>query len=230
MQDMLRVFYGSDRKAAVDAVLAAADGEAVTIDANSFVEGQFDELTAGASLFGETQIYVIDTPSSSTDFKDATTDALAAMAESANQFLVVESTLLAAAKKKYAKYAETIEEFTADKPERFNTFAMADALAKRDKKTLWVLLQEAKLVGIREEEVIGILWWQLKSLRLAATTNSAAEAGMKDYPYRKAKQSLAKFKDDEVVRLSNSLLSVYHRGHKGLIDLEFGLESWVLKV
>lgn len=230
---MLKVYFGSDRKAAVDAAFTEAkkgDSTINTIDENSFTPGQFVDLTTSTSLFGETGVYVIDTPSSDNDFSAECMDYLAEMAESPNQFFIIEGTLLAPVKKKFAKHAETIEEFSADKPERFNTFSMADALARKDKKSLWVMVQEAQLVGIREEETIGILWWQLKSIRLAAVTNSATEAGMKDYPYKKAKQALNKFSVEDVNRLSHSLLSLYHDGHKGIRDIKLALEKWVLTI
>ena len=230
---MLKVFYGSDRKASIDAAMAAATqaaDEYTTIDDKSFIPNMFEDLTASSSLFGGVQSYVVDTPSTNTEFQDATLAALEDMASSTNHFFIVEGTLLAAAKKKLGKHAESIEEFVADKPDRFNTFGLADALARRDKKSLWVMIQEARLLGIREEEMIGILWWQLKSLKLAAVTNSAAEAGMKDYPYRKAKQGLQKYSPDEVGKLSQSLISLYHQGHKGVKDISLALEEWVLKM
>ncbi len=229
---MLEVYFGSDRKAVVDAVMHAVkkvSGEPTTIDDHSYVSGQFIELTSATSLFGETGSYIIDTPSNNIDLVTECHDSLADMAESQNHFFIIEGTLLAGPKKKYAKHACKLEEFVADKPERFNTFGMADALARRDKKSLWVMIQEAYLVGIKEEEIIGILWWQLKALRLASVTNSASEAGMKDYPYRKAKQSLSKFSDKDITQLSHSLLSLYHQGHKGACDIKLALEGWVLK-
>ena len=136
--------------------------------------------------------------------------------------------MLAPAKKKYDKHAADTTEFTAEKTERFNTFAMAEAVAGKDKRKLWVLLQEARLSGLRDEEIIGMLWWQLKSLRLAAVTSSASEAGMKDFPYNKSKRALTTFHPHEVESLSQSLLELYHAGHAGIQDMDSALERWVL--
>ncbi|MBP9843102.1 MAG: hypothetical protein KBC62_03795, partial [Candidatus Pacebacteria bacterium] len=112
----------------------------------------------------------------------------------------------------------------------FNTFTIAEALAKKDKRQIWVLLQQARLLGIRDEETIGILWWQLKALRLAKRTNTPDEANMKEYPFKKAKQALRNFKDGEVEALSRSLLELYHLAHQGKRDMDMALEEWVLKV
>lgn len=231
---MLSVFCGNDVIRMREAGLKAADevvveGATLTVlDSDIFSPGALADAVGATSLFGGREVYVLDTPSEADEFAVEVKDHLAVMAESSNTFVVLEGALLAAAKKPYQKYAETFEEFKADKTERFNTFAMADALARKDKKSLWLLLQEAKRGGIAEEEIIGILWWQLKALRLAALTASASEAGMKDFPYNKAKRSLSKFKDGELTALSHSLLSVYHDGHGGVRDIDLALEQWLL--
>jgi len=199
-----------------------------TIEPGSYESGQITNALGASSLFGGEEWFLIDTPSDNNDLTEEVTAALSEMGESNNTFIILEGTLLAAAKKKYTKDAESIEEFVADKAERFNTFSMADALASRDKRRLWVLVQEAKLNGIREEEIIGILWWQLKALRLAAATQTAAEAGMKTFPYTKAKKVLSKFPNNDLYDLSHTLLKLYHEGHAGLVELDLALERWVL--
>jgi len=233
---MLKVFYGNDvikiRQAALNAVgQSVAGGDVlVTIDENNYVPGIYTDAAGGVSLFGGRQVYLIDTPSSDERMYEDTVTNLSIFQESGHLFVVIEESLLAAAKKDFAKYAESMEEFKAVANERFNSFAMADALASRDKKSLWLLLNEAVLSGIALEELIGTLWWQLKSLRLAAVTNSAAEAGMKDYPYNKAKRSLSKFKPGEVETLSQSLLALQHDSRLGKRDLDLALEWWVLSI
>lgn len=230
---MLNVFYGTDaikvRKAALEAA-EKGDATVTTIAGENYSEGMLRDAAGAASLFGGVDVYVLDTPSSNKAFDAEVKDNLAMLSESNNSFIVIEGALLAANKKQYAKFAESIEEFKGEKAERFNVFAMADALSKKDKKTLWVLLQEAKLAGLSAEEIIGTLWWQLKTLRLAAVTGSASEAGMKDFPYNKAKRSLGQFEDGELETLSRSLLAVYHDGHLGKQDIDLALEKWCLSV
>jgi len=199
------------------------------VDAGNYAPGLIADALGASSLFGGSECFLIDTPADNADLAEEVQENLAAMAESANTFIILEGALLAPAKKTYVKHATTEpQEFMAEKTERFNTFAMADALANKDRRQLWVLLQEAKLNGLAAEEIIGMLWWQMKALRLAQMTNSANEAGMKDFPYNKAKRSLSKFQDGEVAQLSHSLLSLYHDGHSGVRDIDLALERWVL--
>ena len=231
---MYVVYYGTDRGKVRDAAtlyIAAnlpPEGTLTTLDASSFVPGQVADALGASSLFGGEEWFVLDTPSANPEFQAEVQEALKELSESGNTFIIMEEALLAPAKKTYGKYAKSTEEFTAIKEERFNTFGMAEALALRDKRKLWVLLQEARMNGLREEEIIGMLWWQLKSLRLASVTSSAAEAGMKDFPYNKAKRALSGFAPGEVVSLSRSLLEVYHAGHSGQRDMDVALEQWVL--
>jgi DNA polymerase III delta subunit len=231
---MYTVYFGTDRTRVRDAATGyieknfPADGTLTTLEAQSFVSGQIADALGAASLFGGAEWIVLDTPSGNPDFEEETKSSLKEMSESPNTFIILEGALLAPAKKAYGKYAASTEEFFAEKSERFNTFGMAEALAQKDKRKLWVLLQEARLGGLREEEIIGMLWWQLKSLRLAALTKSADEAGMKDFPYNKSKRALHTFASGEVLALSHSLLELYHAGHSGMQEMDSALEQWVL--
>ena len=233
---MFTLFYGTDRNGVRDAATSyieknkPADATLTTLDAAEYQSGQLADALGAASLFGGAEWFVIDTPSNNTECDEEVKSALAEMAESPNTFVVLEGALLAAPKKAYTKYAEDMEECAAEKSDRFNSFALAEALAGKDKRKLWVLLQEAKFEGLREEEIVGMLWWQLKALRLAQNTTSAAEAGMKDFPYNKAKRALSKFAPGEVEKLSQSLLELYHDGHAGVREMDVALEAWSLRL
>ncbi len=232
---MYVVFFGSDRGAVRDIATSyiekqmPADGTLTTIEAPEYQPGQVADALGATSLFGGEEWFVFDTPSLTEEFAEEVKESLSEMAESSNTFVILEGPLLAAQKKTYENHATEMKEFTADKVERFNSFALAEALAGKDKRQLWVLLQEAKLSGQREEEIIGMLWWQLKALRLAMKTRSAAEAGMKDFPYNKAKRALTKFAPGEVERLAQLLLELYHDGHAGVREMDLALEEWVLR-
>lgn len=233
---MLHVFYGNGavavRKKAFEfiAPLEAQGWKFERIDSDTFARGMSAELAESVSLFGEKTVYLLDTPSSDEAFANEVNESLSMYKESSNVFVVVEEGLLAPAKKVFAKYADSIEEITSAFTERYNAFSMADSLSLKDKKTLWLQLQDAKTAGLSAEEIIGTLWWQLKTLRLAQVTGSAAEAGMKDFPYNKAKRSLKNFKEGELESLSQSLLSLYHDGHLGKRDIDIALEKWSLSI
>jgi DNA polymerase III delta subunit len=198
------------------------------IASENYESGQLADMVGGVSLFGGSQVTVIDTPAE--ELAEELEGLLPALAESSDTFVVIEGALLAPAKKRYQKHTDELYGFIAEKTERFNTFSLVDPLAQKDKKGLWLRYQQALAAGISPEEIIGVLWWQLKAIRLAGLTNSACEAGMKDFPYRKAKQALQTVPLEKAEELSRSLLRIYHQGHGGEVDLPTALEQWILKL
>ncbi|OGG89361.1 hypothetical protein A2592_02815 [Candidatus Kaiserbacteria bacterium RIFOXYD1_FULL_42_15] len=233
---MLQLYFGNDsikvRAAANTAAITATESGSTNltrIESDAFAPGMLLDMVGSVSLFGDQEVYLIDTPSEVPEMYDEVIGSLLEMASSANIFIVIEQGLLAPEKKKWQKHATVFEEFTRVADKRFNVFSMAEALSKRDKKALWILLCEAKQAGLVAEEIIGTLWWQLKALRLAAVSASAVEADMKEYPYQKAKQALRNFKAGELDKLSSGLLKVYHDGHGGVRDIDLGLEEWILR-
>ena len=233
---MLVVFFGNDqikvRSEAhkyIDSLLKD-DQSVVRIEVDNYQSGQLVNFSASSVLFGLMPIYLVDTLSTSSDYYQELLDNLEILAASKCIFVVIEKDLKANDKKLFAKYTDEIHEFKKGvSPIKFNVFSMAEALANKDKRQLWVLLQEAKRNNLSAEEIIGTLWWQLKTLRLALITKSAEEAGVKDFPYNKAKRALKNFKDGELETLSLQLLKLYHDGHAGKCDIDLALEEWVLK-
>ena len=233
---MLEVVYGTDSIAIRNAAFAAVDkqqakgAELHRLESDQYAPGLLADAVGATSLFGSAAVYLIDTPSESADFLAEVLEYAPSMVASSNTFIVIEKNLLVPIKKPLTTAGAILKEHKASATDRFNVFALADALARKDKKTLWLLLQRAMQSGLAAEEIIGTLWWQLKTLRVAAVTNSATEAGMKDYPYNKAKRSLQNFASGELTSLSHSLLQVYHAGHAGEVPLNEALELWVLRV
>jgi hypothetical protein len=231
---MLQVFYGTDQikvrqraHEAIDAVLPVG-AECLRIEAEAYLPGQLLALGSSVSLFTPSEVYLVESPSTDSVFQEEFMAALSVLGESVHTFIVVEGEILADPKKKITKHASMIEEYKRVATTKFNPFVMADALALRDKRNLWLLYQEAKQNNLSAEEIIGTFWWQLKSIRLAALTRTPEEAGMKDYPYKKAKSALRTFPLELVEQKSRQLITLYHEGHRGKRDLDIALEEWVL--
>jgi DNA polymerase III delta subunit len=233
---MLHAFFGNDtprvRQKAFDFLRTISDEEAsVTyITSNDYKEGMIADLAGSVSLFGGGQIYLIDTLSEDQIMFLSLLEHLTLLQESSHTFILIESAITAPEKKKIIKYASSAEEITADTKERFNAFLLTDALLRKDKKSLWLLLTEAWREGLSNEEIIGILLWQVKVLRLVGKTKSPEEAGQKPFVYNKAKQALSSFKNGEADQISRELLTIYHEGHAGKVDTSIALEQWVLKL
>lgn len=232
---MLCVYSGNDQVAVrtkVNAKLSECEENGATIEryeVGVFESGMIASLAGGTSLFGGARAVVFEGFSKDSDAQTELMDSLELLAESSDVFIVLDDKFLPTEAKEMKKHAKEFVEIKTDEI-RFNTFALADALANKDKKTLWLLLMRARHAEVSPEEIAGTLFWQLKSLRMAKITKSPDEAGMKEFPYSKAKRASTKFKTEELQSLSQSLISLYHRGHLGLTDLDVALERWILSV
>lgn len=233
---MLQVFFGNDtirvRQEALRVVEKfREEGLAMEfITPEDYQRGSLSKAVADVSLFGSRWVYLIDNPSLEVDMEEELMAVLPSIAESQNVFIIVEGPLFADRKKAFAKYTTQLEEYKRTAGKTFNSFLLADAFLKRDKKGLWLLFHEAKLSGALLEELVGVIWWQIKVARLAQLTGSADEAGIKEYPYSKAKRSLNKFKVGELEELSLSFITLVHESRLGLRDLDFELERWILRL
>lgn len=232
---MLAVFYGNDtvkvRQEALDFAEREGNGTSVNlIEAHTYEAGMVAALAGAVSLFGGREVYVLDTPSENVGFFEAVVGGAKLLHDSPHVFVLIEKALLVDPKKKLTKHADVMEEYKAVAAERFNSFSLADALAKRDKKLLWMLWHQALFKQISPEEIAGVLWWQLKTLRLSAIGTSAAAVGLKDFPYQKAKRALAAFKPGELESLSRSLLALVHESRLGRQDIAISLERWILRI
>ncbi len=91
--------------------------------------------------------------------------------------------------------------------EEFNIFGLADALGKRDRKILWLLLVQALRQGIAPENIAGVLAWKARTMLSSARTPADR---------------------DRLRKLSFEIVSMYHDAHRGAGDLGLLLERFAL--
>ena len=236
---MLYVIHGTDVDTAREkarALFAALrekkpDASAGEINTETVSADKIEELTQTQGLFENKQIIFMDRTLESKDVRDVILDKIEAIAESPNIFIMFEGKLTKEALKKLEKRAEKVTEYELDdapKKPAESLFPMADALANRDKKSLWIMLRKALDDDAAPEEIHGILFWQAKSLALAAKTASAVEAGLNPFVFGKAKRAAANWKPGEIDALLTNLVSMYHKAHRGQVDFSIELEKLAL--
>lgn len=247
---MLYVIHGTDvdrarekSRALFDALREKKpDASAGEINAETVSADKLEELTQTQGLFENRQIIFMDRTLESKDVREVILDKIDALAESPNIFIVFEGKLTKEVLKKLEKRAEKVTEYELDEADKAAAaaekaakkdtgfFPMADALASRDKKTLWVMLRRAFDDGAAAEEIHGILFWQAKALAIAAKTATPAESGLNPFVYNKAKRALSIWDKAEVERLVSGLVHMYHRAHRGEVDFEVELEKLALDI
>jgi hypothetical protein len=112
----------------------------------------------------------------------------------------------------------------------FNIFAFTDTIAARNKKDAWVLYQKALASGMAAEEIFFKVVWLFKTLLLASRTATAEEAGMKEYPFKKAKGAIRNFKPGELEQMSEDLVMGYHEARRGKGEIETLIEKLLLRL
>ena len=237
---MLYVYYGEDIatvRAKVHATVTKmlsknSDALYFRITPEDFANYNLEELTLSQGLFKNEYVVVFDSLLSESSTAEVVLAALESLAEASHPFFIVESKLTAPVKKKLEKYAKSVQEVAGKKKDAkgdFNVFSLTDALGQRSSREAWVLLQQALSSGIREEEIHGVMFWFYKTVALAASAGSAEAAGLKAYPYNKARSALARFENaDEVYDTVTFLALLPYEARVSGVPLSIRLEKFIL--
>ena len=150
-----------------------------------------------------------DTPDSNNKDKSSELcDMAEAFAQSPHTFIFEEDTLTAKIQTKLEKAGAQIRALKKVEKPKFNVFALGDALARGDRKTLRLLLMQTRDAGIPTEQICGILAWKARTMLASSRTQQ-----------ERTKNSA----------LSRTLITIYHDSHRGAGDLSLLLERFVLE-
>jgi DNA polymerase III delta subunit len=201
------------------------------VTSQNYEENPLAFLVAGQGLFASKYIVFYDNIFECKEIKEEILGALAEIKASENIFIFLEKELDKKSLEKITKHAEKVQEYAEGektKKKEYNPFAISDALLSKDKKRLWMLLMEAKKKGNAAEEIHGIIWWQVKALRLASVSKDAKEAELSPFVFSKAKAASGGFSESETINMMSDLVSMYHDAHRGEKDLWVEMERWGL--
>lgn len=147
---------------------------------------------------------------------------------SPHYFIFCVSKLLAADKKKLVRVPVLDCVTVKESQEKFNLFAFSDAFASKNKKDLWVLYQKAIRAGVSEQEIIGIILWQVRVL-LLVLHKTEKDAGLKPFVVSKAQKALHSFSSSALEGYMKDLVSMYHDARRG-VDLSNNFERFILSL
>lgn len=169
---MLHVIFGNDREK-VRVVLAKAfvpydkKGMRVVRITDAHTLADLETALMGPGLFGEKQVIVFEgiIGGGQADMSSRLLDTLNSLKQSEDNFYIMEGALTADIRKTVEKYAEKVERFDTKSAKEYPTvFALADSLAKGDKKGLWVGLMSEYEKGNAPEAIYGVLFWGVKKM------------------------------------------------------------------
>jgi len=249
---MFYLFYGTESekaRARMHAVLEGAkkkrpDAEIFRVEGTQFQEGMIDEWTGGMGLFERKMIVVLDKVFENKEAAEALSSRAEALGASENMILILEGKIDKKTLTKLEKHAFKAEAFVEEKTDDrkfgmgtanplklkdFNIFSLTDALGSRDKKSLWALYCKSQFHNVPPEEVSGILFWQVKAMRLASPPLADAKStGLNPFVFNKAKGYARNFTAIELEKMSSEIVSAYHDAHRGIGDLSARLEKFTL--
>ncbi len=237
---MLIVFHGQDISRRKTALNKLRDGllkkrpaaEVFEMDVDEFRPGRLKELTSSRGLFEDKYIVFLYHVLSEDEHAETVVDRVDQMAETDHVFVVVEDELKKDHKNTFSNYAEKLKHFRKETDSKeHKPFPLSDAYGRRDKKKGWIELQKAlKSPNNSPESIHGLLWWQTRLMWLAKDVNSAEEAGVSSYPFKKAKKFQKNFTEEKLFSKTNQLITMYHNAHRGHYDLSEALEQFILEV
>jgi len=236
---MIYLIYGTDEQRARDKARALTDAlQKRKPDALFFrvtdeneKNTSLDELIGSQGLFERKYIVLLDHVLG-TQFGEAILKGLKDIATVEHVFVILEGKLTKKDLSKIEKHAEKVQEYSKSEgaKEEFNRFALTDALGARNRERLWSIYQQARAHGAVAEELHGLLFWQVKAMLLAGSAQSAEEAGLKPFPYKKAKEALRNYSEVELKNLAQQLVALPHESRRGALDFNIGLEQLILKI
>ena len=196
-------------------------------------EPLFMELLESQGLFEKK--YVILASRLFSNFADFLTEMLPEMKKSEHIFLLVEELLPKSVEEKILKEADKVEEVKAPARKEsgyaeFNKFSLTDALADKDKRRLWTLLQKAHMAGVADEEILPILFWQMRTQLLLKLSEKPEKLGLKPFVLGKMKRANTKWNEAELKKATGDLVAIYHDTRFGLVDFEIALERFCLTI
>lgn len=174
-------------------------------DADNFDRAAVEELLLSESLFGEPRQLVFK------NLKAELEDLKTVLKKTKHEVLIVNSK---------DKAPKAVKES--------NPFALADALADRDRKRLWLIFAESLRRGVSADEMFWKILWQLKTILLVAVSNSHDKLDLKPFVESKARRALKNWPTADLQRLMSDFNRLYHRTYRDSDDFAFGLEKIIL--
>jgi DNA polymerase III delta subunit len=225
---MLYVYHGSEINKSLKKARTLADSlrakrpdaTYIEVDGDSWSSSVIEENVGGQGLFSNKYIVFLNRVTENKDAKEVLPDMVEIMNESENIFILLEGKLNADLKKSVEKFAEKVVETQESdvgnskfrekggKKEDFNIFALADAVGSRNALTSWTLYRQAIDSGQEVESIIGMIFWKIKSMITTKNTKSYSERELKD--------------------LLTDLITIYHDGHRGVVDAQLEVEKLML--
>ncbi len=236
---MLYIIHGNDRQKArmqftkLRDTLSLHGENVIVVPEGAISKETLSEQAVTRGLFGEVSVFILDGVLEKKEDQEIVASAVPLLVASPNHFLIFEPVLI----KEFADEAkqgasEIIECAMKNVDERasFNIFSLGDALGERNKKELWVRYQQAVLFGLEPEEICNTLFWTVKNMALMKNAPLQDVCDLNPFVAKKSRGFAKNYTMDEIERLSRTLMTLYHEGHRGGEPMHIALERFILRL
>lgn len=206
---MIHILVGGDTKNKDNYIKdLTSSRENIFIGDNNVSKSSIMSCCYGIDLFNQSSFVLLDNIFNEGDINFSTED-LNSLKESKTLFVFKENKLLVTLQNKYKKYGEIkiFEEKKTTQTPQFNIFSITDAFANKEKILTWTLYNQGIKEGIEGEALAGILFWKIKTMLLNGSNV---------------------FSKNDLKQQSSKIISLYHKAHRGELDLSLGLEQFIL--
>lgn len=209
-----------------------AQAEVFEIDADGFTPGRIEELTGSRGLFEEKYIVFLFHVLTTDEGEEIILSRAKQLKEAEHVFVLIEDDIKDNHLKQLKPHTKSIQEFSHNKKEEkeYKPFPLSDAYGQRNKKLAWIELQKGLAADQQPESLHGVLAWQTRLMLLAKSCDTAKQAGVSGYPFKKAKGFARNFSRSELEKKFQRLVRTYHEAHRGKFELSEALEQFLLEL
>ena len=236
---MFYLFYGTDTgttrakaRALIERLRGDGDGFFERVTADTFDREALLSRTEETGLFAGDIVTVLDGVCVNKEAESALADMIKEIALSPNAFILIEEkiskSLIDACEIAGANIAVSGGTKKETEWTQAPIFSFADAYARGDKKNAWTMFTTLRENGAREEEIIGTLFWRLKTILLAKTAKSADEVGLKPFVYTTAKRLSEPYTKEDIQKKTDEIVALLYDTRRSSGDATVALERLIL--
>lgn len=208
-----------------------SQAEVFEIDADEFTAGRIEELTGSRGLFEDKYIVFLFHVLTTDEGEEIILSQVKRLKNADHVFVLIEDDIKDDHLKQLKPHTRSIQEFSHGKKEEdYKPFPLSDAYGKRNKKLSWIELQKGLAADQQPESLHGVLAWQTRLMLLAKSCDTAKQAGVSQYPFKKAKGFASNFSQSELEKNFQKLVKSYHEAHRGKFELSEAMEQFLLEL
>ena len=192
----------------------------------------FLELTESQALFKSNYVVVFDNLLAELP---ETIDFIKEFKDSDNLFFILEDELDRKYQEKFTKIADKVTIFNKKqepkKPTSPNLFRITDAILEKRFLDAWIELQKAENIGVSSEEIVGILFWLFKSVKVVFESQNPNGTGINPFVFNKIKKNITskKWQKNSVDKYLVELSQLTQQARLNNQNTDILLEKFILK-